>query len=142
MIEKIFIDTNIFLYAEFDDGSEKHHLSNKLLKYISERYVYISAQVLNEFYANALRKGKDDKTIQSILTRYSTLFNIVPLSLETVKESWRIINRYQFSCWDSLIVAAALEADCDILYSEDLQDGQSIDNTLKIASPFSKGIKT
>jgi predicted nucleic acid-binding protein len=51
-------------------------------------------------------------------------------------EAFRISERYQFSFWDSLIVAAALEAQCSILYTEDLQDGQIIDGILEIKNPF------
>jgi len=48
----------------------------------------------------------------------------------------RLVGKYDFQIFDGIIVAAALEADCDILYSEDMQDGQVIENTLKIKNPF------
>jgi predicted nucleic acid-binding protein len=49
----------------------------------------------------------------------------------------RISDRYGFSYWDSLIVAAALDAGCAVLYTEDLQNGQTIDSALRIINPFS-----
>jgi predicted nucleic acid-binding protein len=59
MIGKVFIDTNILLYTEFDDASTKHHAAKKLLlQDILGAEVFISTQVLNEFYVQAMRKGK------------------------------------------------------------------------------------
>jgi predicted nucleic acid-binding protein len=56
--------------------------------------------------------------------------------MKTVVESFRIYESYQFSHWDCLIVAAALESDCELLYTEDLSDSQIINGTLKIINPF------
>jgi len=53
-----------------------------------------------------------------------------------VERAWQIKLRYQFPYWDSLIVGAALEADCAVLYSEDLQHQQVIEHTLHIMNPF------
>jgi predicted nucleic acid-binding protein len=54
----------------------------------------------------------------------------------TVIESFRIYRAYQFSHWDCLIIAAALESQCKILFTEDLSDGQIIDGILNIKNPF------
>ena len=64
------------------------------------------------------------------------LCEVVPVDVQTVREAIRLGERYQLSMWDSLIVAAALLSDCEILYSEDLQDGQVFDERLKIVNPF------
>ena len=61
---------------------------------------------------------------------------VVPLALETHELGLHIAERYRFSIYDALIVAAALLAGCGTLYSEDLQDGQSIDGRLVIRNPF------
>ncbi|WP_428995649.1 PIN domain-containing protein [Lamprobacter modestohalophilus] len=58
------------------------------------------------------------------------------LSLETIRRAHAIKNRYGFSLWDALIVASALEAGCALLYTEDLQHGQWIEQTLRIENPF------
>jgi predicted nucleic acid-binding protein len=95
-----------------------------------------SAQVFNEFFVNAVRKGADPFEIQSVLANYNNRFTIEPLDFHIIEKGWSIFNRYHFSYWDSLIVASALESGCSILYSEDLQDGQVIENSLKIVNPF------
>jgi len=54
----------------------------------------------------------------------------------TVLQSFEIKNRYSFSYWDSLILSSALENGCDVIYSEDMHDGQLIDGVLRIVNPF------
>ncbi|SDN51183.1 PIN domain-containing protein [Desulfonauticus submarinus] len=61
---------------------------------------------------------------------------VVPLTLDIVRKSWEIKEKYKFSYWDSLIVASALENNCSILYTEDMQDGQIIEKKLEIVNPF------
>jgi len=60
----------------------------------------------------------------------------MPLELETIKLCVSIKEKYSYSWWDSLVLASALENDCAILYSEDLQPNQVIENQLKILNPF------
>jgi predicted nucleic acid-binding protein len=137
MPDRIFLDTNILLYAKVDDGSDKHIKCHNLLTVVlvgSE--LVTSVQVLNEYYVNALKKTITPAEIQNTVNQFISDFKIVPLTKELIPETHRICNRYQFSYWDSNIVAAALEAKCKILYTEDLQDGQVIDNTLTVINPM------
>jgi predicted nucleic acid-binding protein len=134
---RVFLDTNILLYAKIDDGSQKHSKCRDLLTVIlvgSE--IIVSAQVLNEYYVNALKKNEAPAAIQNTVRQFIDDFEIVPLTKELIPETYRIHNRYQFSYWDSNIVAAALAGGCTILYTEDLQDGQIIDNTLTVINPM------
>jgi predicted nucleic acid-binding protein len=78
-----------------------------------------------------------DKTdIETTVRQFMRDFNLVPLTANLVNDSIRLFKQYRFSYWDSLIVAAALEAGCSILYSEDLQNGQIIDGTLRVVNPL------
>jgi predicted nucleic acid-binding protein len=61
---------------------------------------------------------------------------LIPILPPTLKLAFFISNKYQFSWWDSLIIATALENNCEILYSEDMQNGLVIENTLTIVNPF------
>ena len=138
MTDRVFFDSNILLYAGFDDGSRKYKIAKDLLENGVRNFnVWLSTQVINEFYVNALRKGKSTIDIQNILKEFSDDFNILPISMQTVQKSWQILKKYQFSYWDSLIVAAALETQCQTLYTEDLTNNQIIDDSLKIINPFS-----
>jgi predicted nucleic acid-binding protein len=137
MSDRVFLDTNILLYAKIDDGSDKHTKCHHLLAVVlvgSE--IVVSTQVLNEYYVNALKKNIIPAEIQNTVKQFISDFEIVPLTKELIPETHRICNRCQFSYWDSNIVAAALEAKCEILYTEDLQDGQIIDNTLTVINPM------
>jgi predicted nucleic acid-binding protein len=137
MPDKVFIDTNIFLYAKFDDGSIKYRMAKDLLESCTQDYeCVISAQVINEFCVNAVRHGGDPLEIRSTAENLALKFRVVPVSLHTVIESFRIYRAYQFSHWDCLIIAAALESQCTILFTEDLSDGQIIDGILSIKNPF------
>jgi predicted nucleic acid-binding protein len=64
------------------------------------------------------------------------MFEVIPITKELIPETFHILNRYKFSYWDSNIISAALEGNCDVLYTEDLSNGQIIDNRLRIMSPF------
>ena len=56
----------------------------------------------------------------------------------TIKLCWKVSRKYSYSYWDSLIIASALESNCSILYTEDMQDGQIIEDRLRIMNPFSE----
>ncbi|MDR2428685.1 MAG: PIN domain-containing protein, partial [Candidatus Margulisbacteria bacterium] len=102
MPDKIFFDSNILLYAEFNDDSKKYRMANALLKQdVLSSAVYLSTQTINEFYVNALRKNKSSADIQKVLTQFYDKFNIVSVSMQTVREAWRIFDKYHFSYWDS-----------------------------------------
>ena len=80
-------------------------------------------------YENDFKKAK-------VLEKIEHLFHVSDLSLEISKKAVILKNRYKYSFWDSMILASALDSNCDVLYSEDMQDGQLIDGKLKIINPF------
>jgi predicted nucleic acid-binding protein len=61
---------------------------------------------------------------------------ISPVTFETIKNSWDLRNKYNYSYWDSLILSSALENDCAIMYSEDMHNFHNVENSLKITNPF------
>ena len=142
MKDKIFIDTNIFVYAALKPRNKldekKHFQANALLSNIRELNVVVSVQVINEFYNSLLKHGVDDKKIQKKPYQIIDVVLVVPLTLDIVMKSWSIKTKYKFSYWDSLIIASALENNCSILYTEDMQNGQVIEGRLKIVNPFNK----
>jgi predicted nucleic acid-binding protein len=138
MRDKVFVDSNIFIYAKIKSQDAEKHIGAQSLLRSLDRQVIISVQVLNEFYNTLVRIGVDDATIQSFLKQImqSTLTQSVNKS--TVELCWEMRNRYHYSYYDSLILASAFESRCTILYSEDMQHGQVIEKKLKIVNPFSK----
>jgi predicted nucleic acid-binding protein len=133
---KVFIDSNIFIYAKVEQpDSHNHELAKKFLKEL-EGDIIISIQVLNEFY-NVLDRYKiADMTIQENI---NDLLKDVPLetiTFDTIKLCWEIKIKYKYSYYDSLIIASALENDCSVLYTEDMHHEQLIEKKLKIINPF------
>jgi len=63
---------------------------------------------------------------------------VQPVVLTTIKLAQELIVKYDFQVFDSIVIAAALEADCDVIYSEDMQDGLIVEDKIKIINPFVK----
>jgi predicted nucleic acid-binding protein len=96
----------------------------------------ISVQVLNEFASVATRKyAVEIAKIREILSVVRVVCAVKPLEVETHELGLELAERYRYSIYDSMIVAAALRAGCSTLFSEDFQDGQKIDR-LTIVNPF------
>jgi predicted nucleic acid-binding protein len=134
---KFFVDTNIFIYLKLKDekSKEKRLISSNLLKKIKNRII-ISTQVVNEFYSVMLRNSVPDSKIQEMVRGMINIAGLSFLTLETIMKGWQIRDKYRYSIWDSLIIASASENDCEILYTEDLQHRQLIENKLRIINPF------
>jgi predicted nucleic acid-binding protein len=129
---KIFLDTNVVLYVLSGEAG-KAETAEDLLAAGST----ISVQVLNEVAAVALRKlGMSWPQIRQMLDVLRAVCEVEPLSLATHGRGMAIAERFGFSVYDSLIVAAALGAGCETLYSEDMQHGQVIEGRLTIRNPF------
>jgi predicted nucleic acid-binding protein len=131
---KPFFDTNVLLYA-FREGDRRNETARNLLM----RGGLTGVQALNEFVAVARRKlGMSWTDISRALAAVCTLCPApVPLTLETHEKALQIAERYSYHIYDSLLIAAALQASCTLLYSEDMHDGQVIES-LTIRNPFQK----
>ena len=127
-----FFDTNILLYLLSGDNEKA-----ACVEAIVSKNGIISVQVLNEFASVASRKlGMTYAEIREYLVTIRAVCDVRPLTVETHLLGLDIAERYGFSFYDSLIVGAALLADCSTLYSEDMQHGQKIENSIVIANPF------
>lgn len=137
MSDNAFVDSNIWLYAFFlRPGEGQRHENAKALIDTPMRYV-VNEQVIAEVSSNLLRKaGMAEGALVEIVTSFYSRCHVVSPGQETHLNASRLRATYQFSYWDSLIVAAALESRCAVLYSEDLQDGQIVDGTLTIKNPL------
>jgi len=97
----------------------------------------LSTQIISEC-SNVLRRKFNwtypeiRETLEFVL-KISALLNV---SVDTIQQAWLIAEKYSYSYFDSLVLASALESSCDVLYSEDMQAGQLIENRLTIINPF------
>jgi predicted nucleic acid-binding protein len=137
MIEKVFIDTNIFIYAYTKDDEQKNKISCDLLREnVAKENIAISTQIINEFYSVMTKYKYEHSQIKHYLEEIKIQVEVNSLSLETIDRCLLTKEKYCYSWWDSLVLASALESGCSILYSEDMQHGQVIENSLKITNPF------
>ena len=127
-----FLDSNILLYSYSNDSRAL------VAKGITSEPYAISIQVLNEFANVSRRKQKLHwDIVEQRLTAIVTLAEtIVPLSMETHLLGIEVARRYRLQLYDSMIVAAALIADCETLLSEDMHHGLVIEDRLTIRNPF------
>ena len=133
MSDKAFFDTNVLLYSASQD-KERTGRAEALL---ADGGI-ISVQVLNEFAAVAHRKLQMPwENVAEALTAIRILCPApLPITVQIHEAALQIAMRYGYHIYDALVIASALDAGCDTLYSEDLQTGQVIDGRLTIRNPF------
>ncbi len=133
MSDRAFFDSNVLIYAMVSGDSRRERAQ----QLIAQGGV-ISVQVLNEFVSVARRKMRMSwEGVFEALDEVRILFpSPVSITLDTHETALKIAHQHGFGIYDAQIAASALEANCSTLYSEDLQDGQVIANTLTIRNPF------
>jgi predicted nucleic acid-binding protein len=130
--KKIFFDTNTLLYLLSSDNKKADWVSENL-----QQHNVISVQVLNEFTSASLRKTKlSNGELDEFLDLFTSIFQVRSLDIDTFKTGLMVSRRYGYQHYDSMIIAAALQAGCERLYSEDMQHRQIIDKRLQIVNPF------
>ncbi|SJM90829.1 PilT protein domain protein [Crenothrix polyspora] len=130
--DKAFFDTNVVLYLL----SEDNHKADRAEAVIAVGGV-ISVQVLNEFASVASRKLKMSyDEIRDTLSIVRAVCQIQAVTINIHERGLDIAERYGYALYDSMIISAALESGCGLLYSEDMQHGQKIDAQLIITNPF------
>lgn len=133
MSDKAFFDTNILVYVV---GQKDERTAQA--EVLVANGGMVSVQVLNELASVSRRKlGMSWEEIGDALAAIRVLCpSPMPLTIETHDAGVRIAENYGFQFYDALIAAAALEAECSTLYSEDFQDGQVIEGRLTVRNPF------
>jgi len=133
IMSRIALDSNILIYNHSLDCENKRVIARS---FFNENPV-ISSQVISEYFnvMNRNFKMKKQDLIQ-LCSLWLEKCYVQPVILSTIKLSQNLVVKYDFQIFDGIIASAALEADCDILYSEDMQNGQVIEKTLKIKNPF------
>ena len=140
MKDKIFFDTNIFIYSIDTSPREKKRseVARELVKeHIRNETGVISIQVLQEFYHVSTQKIRrplsTDKALEYM--HYISILETVHPDFDMIVAAIHLHQQYTISFWDALILQASKSADCSLVLSEDLQDGFRIDN-LTVKNPF------
>ncbi len=130
-----FFDTNIWIYAHTSGADDaKSDAARRLLE--QTREPVISSQVLGEYSAVMIRNRIPERQLRENLEEMIAMCRTLPVSSDIVLQAWDARQRYGFSFWDCQIIAAALAAGCERLYTEDLQHGQVIADRLHVTNPF------
>jgi len=131
----VFIDTNVWLYAFLDTGEEEKSARAKEL--FQQAEPMLSVQVVNEVCVNLIKKaGFEESQIYQLIESFYEKYPIVEMDEGILLEASHLRQEYSFSFWDSMVIAYALASNAEILYSEDMQDGLIVRDTLKIVNPF------
>jgi predicted nucleic acid-binding protein len=138
MKDKVFLDTNILIYAHDIDAGPKHDLAMSITEKIwEEKNGVISTQVLQEFYVNVTRKIPNPITpvmARGIILNYFS-WHVKAIEPHTILLASEIEERHVLSFWDSLIIATASQSNAEKILTEDLNHGQVIEGVL-IENPF------
>ena len=128
-----FIDTNVLVYLASGDGSKADEAEALIGNECT-----ISVQVLNELANVARRKmGLSWTETRAFLSTIRALLAPArPVTLEIHETGLNLAERYGLSIFDAMIAASALHADCDTLWSEDMHDGMTLENRLRMVNPF------
>jgi predicted nucleic acid-binding protein len=136
MQDKIFLDTNIILYAY---SMEQH--KQKIAEDILNKYddIYISKQVINETINILIKKFTLPlKDIENVVKELEKELIVLDFDIKTQLKALKLKQNYNLQFYDALVVATALENSCNILYSEDMQNNLIIEKSLKIVNPFTQ----
>jgi predicted nucleic acid-binding protein len=132
---RAFFDTNIFIYLYADAERSKQETSRDI---VNNAYECItSTQILNEINNVMIKKWHMHyDTVMAVQCDVRRIGKVICATEDIIDKAMDLHFRYGFSYYDSLMLATALDSDCDIIYTEDMSSGQVIDDKLKIINPF------
>lgn len=141
MSDKFFVDTNILMYAHDTSAGEKHVRAKALVEELwRDRTGVVSTQVLQELSVNLRKKVRqplDAKATRDIVADYLT-WQVIVNGGESILEAIDLESRHHISFWDALVLQAAQASGADVLYSEDLSDGQKY-GPVRVVNPLRAG---
>jgi predicted nucleic acid-binding protein len=130
-----FFDSNVLLYVASGDPAK----ADRAERLLGEGGM-ISIQVLNEITNVARRKmGLSWTETRAFLALVRSLLSVHPLTIDVHETGLALAERFGLAIYDAMIAASALHADCDTLWSEDMQDGMALDDRIRIVNPFRAG---
>ncbi|MEW6570689.1 MAG: PIN domain-containing protein [Nitrospirota bacterium] len=136
--DKVFVDTNVIVYAYDKDAGEKHRIAVNIMKDLWHSGLgTISTQVLQEFFVTLTNKISAPLKISVVreTIRRLSKWDVLLIDVDTIINATELQERYKYSFWDSLIIASAIEGGAKTILSEDLADGQTIQG-ITIKNPF------
>ena len=141
MSGRYFVDTNLLVYAHDTSSGPKHERARSLVERLwRDRSGAVSTQVLQELYVSLRRKAGrplSSDEARALVADYMS-WEVVVNTGESIIEAIALEQRYGITFWDALVVNSARACGAEVLYSEDLNDGQVYDS-VRVVSPFGSG---
>jgi predicted nucleic acid-binding protein len=135
---KVFLDTNVLIYTQSESEPEKRMTA---LKTFEKYNCCTSTQVFNEMSNVLIKKAKMKvNEVKQIIAAVNERCEISTVTFETVQKALDIKEKCGYSYYDCLILACALLSECNYVFSEDLHDGQILDNNLEIVNVFERSV--
>lgn len=141
MHERVFVDTNLWIYLFLKSDYPEDREKRTLVKHLIQDYptIIVSNQVMNEIANVLLRKYHIEQgRVEDYLRELLNIAECVFLDTRDTFGALHLLENYSLSFFDALIVSSARNATCRMLFSEDMQHGQTIEDTLTIRNPFKK----
>ena len=131
---RVFIDSNIFIYLYSESEIYKQETAHNCM----ENYnCVISTQVLNEFCNICLKKfGKSINEIKLAIEEITEVCSVLLIEIDDILYATRLHEKYGYGYWDCLMLVSALKSGCKYIFTEDMQNGQIIENILTIKNVF------
>lgn len=134
---RVALDTNILAYAEGIDDDARRDAAIALMARVPQLTVFLPTQVLGELFTVLMRKGRyNARRARETVLGWVDSFALIETSQAVLFSAMDLAAAHQFSIWDAIVLAAAAQADCRLLLSEDMQQG-FIWNGVTVANPFS-----
>ncbi len=140
MTERVFVDTNVLVYARDASEGVKHRRAREWMAHLWKTEAgRTSVQVLNEFYVTVTRKLRPGLGVEEARreVRQFQAWRPVALDASLCEKAWEVQDRHRLSYWDSLVVAAAQASGCGRLLTEDFGAGRDLDG-LTVVNPFAR----
>ena len=135
MSVEAFFDTNIFIYLYADNELEKQAICREIIN--NAGVCITSTQILNEISNVMIKKWRmPSEAVKTVQKDVRKISKVLYIDENTIDNAIDLNAKYGFSYYDCLMLASALESGYDVLYSEDMNNGQVIDGKLKILNPF------
>jgi predicted nucleic acid-binding protein len=139
MSARVFLDTNVLIYADDLNSPKKGAVALTLLEDCFQRKSgVLSTQVLQEYFEVAVSKLRVPADVARRKVELFASLDVFPIRVEDILGAIDLHRLHGYSFWDCLILRAALESGCTVCYTEDMEDGRQI-GSLRIVNPFLPG---
>jgi predicted nucleic acid-binding protein len=132
---RVALDTNVLVYAEGVDDPQKEAVADRLVAALPSASTFLSVQVLGELFNVLVRRGVSRDRARHAARQWSETFTIVETTSALMLSATDLAAQHKLKIWDAMILVAAAEVRCDILLSEDFQDGFAWSG-ITVCNPF------